>query len=204
MNTNPLLEQALYTIRDPRTGRAEFRRNLEYIGEHLGIEIARTLPTHTQEITTCLGTTATHHLLQEQPTIITILRAGLPLYNGLQRTFPEAESGFLGTMRDEETLHSKTTYLALPELANRTIILADTMIATGGSIQDALTILKPKNPKRIILAGCIASEKALHTLQDYITPEDIHIAAIDQHLNKKGYIIPGLGDAGDRSYGRKL
>lgn len=204
MRKNPLLEQAIYTIRDPRTGRAEFRKSLERIGEYLGLEIAQTLPTQDIPITTCLGTTATHNLLYEQPILVTLLRAGIPLYTGLQNIFTEAESGFLGTMRDEETLQSKTTYIALPNLTNKTIILADTMIATGGSIIDALDILKPRTPKRIILAGCIASEKAITRLEEHFQPQDIHIAAIDPHLNEKGYIVPGLGDAGDRSYGRKV
>src|SRR3989338_5252070 len=101
---NPLLEELLYTLRDPATTAPVFRSAIERIGEYLGLQIAKDLVTQEQNITTSLGETATHTILKEQPTLITVLRAGLPLYNGLIKAFPRAESGFIGAMRDEETL----------------------------------------------------------------------------------------------------
>jgi|SRR3989344_5166319 len=200
---HPTLERLTLKIRNRDTGRENFREALEKIGEYIGYEIARTLETEKRETKTCMGETATHYPNKGGITLITIFRAGLPLYQGLQKTFPEAESGFIGAMRDEKTLKSKISYLALPALEGKTILLADTMLATGGSIIDCIEILKQQKPKEIRVVAAIASKKGIERIKTYDPNLKIYSAAIDYKLNEKGYIIPGLGDAGDRCFGRK-
>lgn len=201
---NPALERLVYKIRDPVTGREEFRNCLERIGEYLGLEIAFELEQETRRIETLLGKEAEHRLLKDNPVLIGVLRAGLPLHYGMQRAFPESEAGFIGAMRDERTLKSKISYCAIPEIAGKTVILIDTMLATGGSLMDIAEMLKEKNPREIIVASAIASQKGLEKLRAYDPGLKIYTAAIDPILNEKGYIVPGLGDAGDRCYGEKL
>ncbi len=201
---HPALERLLLRIRDPKTCGDEFRAALEKIGEYMGYEIASELEAERKEMTTCLGEQAEHYALKESPTLVTVLRAGLPLYQGLQRAFPESESGFIGAMRDEQTLKSKISYLALPNLRDRRVILADTMLATGGSIIDCIEILKQHNPRSICVVSAIASKQGIERILDYDSNLKIYTAAIDSKLNTKGYIVPGLGDAGDRCYGAKI
>jgi len=201
---NPLLEELLYTVRDPTTTAPIFRFALERIGEHLGFEIAKDLVTQEQRITTSLGQTATHSLLKEELTLVTVLRAGIPLYNGLLKAFPKAESGFVGAMRNEETLNATISYIALPDIKNKIIILADTMIATGGSIVDTIKLLDMHAPKKIIVAGAFVAPEGVAKIKEYDKNIRVYAAQIDCLLNEKGYILPGLGDAGDRCYGRKV
>jgi uracil phosphoribosyltransferase len=198
---NPQLERLVYELRNPQTRSKDFR---EAIGEYLVIEIARNLETKEQGITTLLEREAKHKLLREQPTLIGILRAGISLYNGLQRAFPEAESGFIGAARDEKTLKAVISYIAIPRIEERTAILADTMLATGGSLIDSIEAIKKHKPGRIIIASAIASEKGIRRIQDYDSRIRIYAAQIDPELNDQGYIMPGLGDAGDRCYGQKI
>jgi len=202
--TNPQLEALVYKMRDPETNNKDFRETTEKIGEYLGIEIARDLETQPREIRTVLGATATHNLLAQQPVLIPILRAGIPLYQGLQRAFPEAEAGFIGAMRNEETLQPEISYLALPNLEGKTAILADTMIATGGSLVETIRLLQEHNPERILVAGAIAAQQGIQRIQTEFPGTRIYTAATDPTLNEKGYIVPGLGDAGDRCFGRKI
>lgn len=201
---NPILEQHLYNIRNPETQRKEFRESLERIGECLGLEIARKLETEKRTIQTSLGKKAYHKLIGDQLVLIGILRAGIPLLYGLQRTFPYAETGFVGAMRNEKTLEAEISYIAIPDLKGKTTILADTMIATGGSIIDTIKQLKRYNPKEIIIAGVIASRKGLRKIKDYDRKIKVYTAATDPLLDENGYIVPGLGDAGDRSFGEKI
>jgi len=201
---NPILEQLVYKIRDSKTDSAQFRNNVEEIGMHLGIGIARTMQTKKMEITSVLGKEASHEIIDENPVLIGILRAGIPLYNGLQRAFPEAEAGFIGAMRDETTLKAEISYLAIPEIKDRAVILADTMIATGGSVIDSINLLREYKPSEIRVAGAIASEKGIAQIRKSFLDVRINVAAIDPILNEKGYIVPGLGDAGDRAYGEKI
>lgn len=200
---NPQLERLLAIVRNQATRGEEFRATLEKIGEYLGYEIARRKETEQRSITTSLGETATHTLLKENPILIALLRAGLPIYNGLQKAFPEAEAGFIGTMRDEHTLKSKISYTALPLLTGKQVILADTMLATGGSLIDSIEFIKPQKPASITIIAAIASRQGMQRIHAYESGIEIYAAAIDPTLNAKGYIVPGLGDAGDRCYGVK-
>lgn len=197
------LSQLVYEIRNPQTHSADFRQALEKIGEYLALNVLQELSTQETSIQTVTGAEATHLLVNETPVLVTILRAGLPLNSGVHRVFPEAQVGFLAMSRNEETLKAKVEYVALPCLKGQTVILSDTMLATGGSLIDAIRIIEQYGPKRIIVIAAIASEPGIARIQAYSPKIKIFSAAIDPALNDKGYIIPGLGDAGDRSYGEK-
>jgi len=195
--------QLVYEIRDPETQAPRFRECLEKIGEYLALDVAGHLPTQEVEIKTLTGAVAKHQLLSETPVLVTILRAGLPLTAGVQRVFPHAETGFIAMSRNEETLKSDVSYIAIPDVLDKTVIIVDTMLATGGSILDAIRIIEKAKPKKILVIAAIASEFGVAQILNYNPNIDLYLGATDPALNNKGYIVPGLGDAGDRSYGMK-
>lgn len=197
------LSQLVYEIRDPKVSAVQFRHALEKIGEYLALDVLEELTTKEITVQTLTNTTATHQLLDETPVLVTILRAGLPLHAGVENVFPNADVGFLAMSRDEETLKAKVDYIAIPDVKGRSVIISDTMLATGGSLIDAIQIIEQYEPKRIFVIAAIASEPGLHRVLKYNPNIKIFVAAVDPALNDKGYIIPGLGDAGDRSYGQK-
>lgn len=197
------LNQLVYEIRNPQTGRVPFRQALETIGEYLALQVLEELDTEKRFIQTLTGAEAKHNLLTESPVLVTILRAGLPLNNSVQKVFPDAEVGFLGMSRNEKTLKAETGYAALPDVTNRCVIISDTMLATGGSILDAIYLIEQGKPKKIVLIVAIASQYGIDQIRKSRPNIKIYAAAIDPTLNEKGYIIPGLGDAGDRAYGEK-
>jgi uracil phosphoribosyltransferase len=197
------LEHLVYEIRDPMTGPKLFRESLEKIGEYLALEVQEDLTKKTQSIKTLLGETATHDLCDEKPVIVTILRAGLPLCSGVQKVFPVSEVGFITMSRNEETLISDVSYVALPNVKGRCVIIADTMIATAGSVIKAIKIVEQCNPKKIVVVGAIAAKYGLSKIAEYNPDIKVYVAAIDPLLDHRGYIVPGLGDAGDRAYGEK-
>lgn len=197
------IEQLVYEIRDPQTGRADFRNAVEKIGEYLALEVFEELEVEEKSIQTLTGAFASHSILIEQPVLVTILRAGLPLNAGVQRVFPDSDVGFLAMSRNEETLKAQTDYIALPNLRNRDVIISDTMLATGGSLIDAIQVIETHHPKQIFVIAAIASEEGILRIFERYPSIKIFAAAVDPMLNERGYIIPGLGDAGDRSYGDK-
>lgn len=197
------LSQLVYEIRNPHTNSALFRHDLETIGEYLALNVLEEMSTQETTIQTLTGAQATHRLIDETPVLVTILRAGLPLNSGVHKVFPNAEVGFLAMSRDEKTLKAKVEYVALPNLKNRCLILCDTMLATGGSILDAIQIVEQQEPKKIFVIAAIASKPGIARILQHNPNIRIFSAAIDPSLNEKGYIIPGLGDAGDRAYGTK-
>jgi uracil phosphoribosyltransferase len=146
---------------------------------------------------------ATHALVDETPVLVTILRAGLPLNNGVQKVFPNSEVGFLAMSRNEETLKAKVDYIAIPNLKDRTVMITDTMLATGGSMVDAIQIIEKYEPKKIYVISAIASAPGIKRVLQYNPNVKIFAAVTDPTLNSKGYIMPGLGDAGDRAFGKK-
>lgn len=198
------LNQLVLEIRNPQTDLKNFRGSLEKIGEYLALEALKELDTKEETIETLTGAIASHSVCAESPVLVTILRAGVPLCQGVQKIFPNSEMGFLGMARNEETLKAQTDYVAIPEVTGKCVIITDTMIATGGSMIDAIKIIEGHGPKKIIVIGAIAAENGIARIREYNPQIKIIAAAIDPKLNEKGYIIPGLGDAGDRSYGRKL
>lgn len=197
------LNQLIYEIRNPQTQRFQFRQALEKIGEYLALNVLEELPTKEMTTQTLTGEQATHQIVAETPVLVTILRAGLPLNAGIHKVFPEAELGFLAMSRNEETLKAKVDYVGMPDLENRIVILSDTMLATGGSLIDALQIIEQYKPKEIFVIAAIASVQGVAKVMQSYPNVKMFVAAIDPKLNNKGYIVPGLGDAGDRSYGIK-
>lgn len=197
------INQLVYEIRNPQTNSVQFRKALKKIGEYLALNVLEELSREEKTIRTLTDGEATHCLINETPVLITILRAGLPLNAGVHRVFPNAEVGFLAMSRNEETLKAKVDYVAIPALENRSVILSDTMLATGGSLIDAIRIIEQYKPKKIYVIAAIASKPGIVRVLQHNRDIKIFSAAVDSALNHRGHIVPGLGDAGDRCYGQK-
>ena len=184
-----------------------FRRNLERLGELLAYEISKTLPYEKSTISTPLSRTETL-LLTEQPVLATILRAGLPLYQGMLNFFDRAYSTFVGAYRVEEEnteLQINMEYLASTNLHDKILILADPMLATGRSLVKAYTgMLRHGKPKQVHIAAAIAAPEGVAYVQKEIPEAIIWLGALDECLNDRSYIVPGLGDAGDLAFGPKI
>jgi uracil phosphoribosyltransferase len=184
-----------------------FRRNLERLGELLAYEISKTLPYTPVTVTTPLAETQTL-LLAEQPVLATILRAGLPLYNGMLHYFDHAYSTFVGAYRVEEEnteLQINMEYLASTNLHDKVLILADPMLATGRSLVKAYKgMLRHGKPKQVYIAAAIAAPEGVAYVQQEMPEAMIWLGALDDHLNERSYIVPGLGDAGDLAFGPKI
>jgi uracil phosphoribosyltransferase len=184
-----------------------FRRNLERLGELLAYEISKTLPYTSAGITTPLAQTQTM-LLAEQPVLATILRAGLPLYQGMLNYFDKAFSTFVGAYRVEEQnteLQINMDYLASTDLHDKILILADPMLATGRSLVKSYKgMLRHGKPVQVHFAAAIASPEGVAYVQEQVPEAHIWLGALDERLNEHSYIVPGLGDAGDLAYGPKI
>jgi uracil phosphoribosyltransferase len=171
-------------------------------------EISKTLDFRAREVTTPLGT-ATLKTLREQPLMATVLRAGLPMMEGFQHVFDEADCAFMGAFRKEDRtveIEIEAGYLATPSLEGRTFIMVDPMLATGKSFVKGLELfLNYGRPSRVIIAAVVAAPEGISYLEKHSpVPLDIFVAALDQGLNEHSYIVPGLGDAGDLCFGPKL
>jgi uracil phosphoribosyltransferase len=195
-------------IRDQsvQTDRMRFRRNLERIGEIAGYEISRLLPFEEIEIQTPLGYAASK-VLKTQPVLATILRAGLPLHQGLLNVFDKADNAFISAYRKHEpdgSFEISMSYITSPELENRVLIISDPMLATGSSMVKTVQQLRSEgNPAEIHIVTAIACTVGIEYLRRALPSCKIWCGAIDDELTAKGYIVPGLGDAGDLSYGSK-
>lgn len=186
--------------------RLRFRSNLERLGAVMAYEISKTLPYRQQPIQTPLASTSAN-LLQALPVLITVLRAGLPYYQGFQNFFDTAPAGFIGAYRKEGAeIKINLEYLAAPDLTDQTLILIDPMLATGKSIVRSVRELERYGrPAHIHVAVLIAAPEGIQFVQDNLNyPATIWIFAIDEKLDHRSYIVPGLGDAGDLSFGEKL
>lgn len=206
---NSYLNQILYELRDEhiQLDRMRFRKNLEKAGELLGYEISRALPYQSQEVTTPLGT-LDMKLLVEQPIIVSILRAGLPFHHGFLNLFDRSENGFISAYRHHTSGNEfivKVEYLAIPEISERHLILADPMIATGKSIVLSYKemVEQQGEPDRLYIASAIGSEEGIEYVLRNIPKANIYVIAVDGELTAKSYIVPGLGDAGDLAFGPK-
>lgn len=187
--------------------RMRFRRNLERIGEILGYEISKTLKYETREVETPLGI-ATAQYPTQRIVLGTILRAGLPLHQGLLNVFDDAQNAFVSAYRmhhKDGTFEINLEYISCPDLTDSVLILADPMLATGASID--ITIRELKNygePAQIHIATAIASKDGLNYIKRLYPKASIWMGALDEELTAKSYIVPGLGDAGDLAYGSKV
>jgi uracil phosphoribosyltransferase len=184
-----------------------FRKNLERLGEVLAYEVSKTLSFQTKEVVTPLENTAIA-VPSDQVVLVAVLRAALPFYQGFLNFFDQAESGFIGAFREEgaEKLTVNLGYHASPGLDDKVLILVDPMLATGQSCVAALqTLLQHGTPKAIHLVAAIAAPEGVQHLAEHISqPYSLWLGTLDERLNEKAYIVPGLGDAGDLAFGAKL
>lgn len=207
---NSILNNFLAELRDVslQGDRMRFRRNIERVGEILGYELSKSLNYNSEEVKTPLGT-ARLNLPEEDVVICSILRAGIPLHNGLLNYFDKAENSFISAYRhhpnNDEEFEILVEYVASPSLEGKTLILADPMMATGRSFVNVLNALEHLGkPKAIHLVSVIGAQEGIaYVSENFPENSTLWIATIDSELNDRGYIVPGLGDAGDLSFGPK-
>lgn len=198
--SNPVIKTLVNHLRETQTDALRFRHIIHEITRLLTYESLRTENLEDQTITTWQGERTFGFIKEEDIVFVTILRAGLPMIESASALFPKSSSGFLAMKRDERTHQSVLYYDRIPECRNKTVILVDPMIATGGSLCDAISVVKSKSPKKIISLNIIASPEGIAILEQKHPNVEVFIAQIDEKLNEYKFIVPGLGDAGDRSY----
>ena len=200
---HPLVQHKLTLLRKKETSTMKFRELLEEIAMLMGYEVTRDLPLAYEQIETPLQTMESATIAGKKVVVVPILRAGLGMVDGLLKLIPSARVGHIGLYRDEETCKPVFYYYKMPEHKERLVILTDPMLATGGSACDAITRLKKDGFSNIRLMCLVASPEGVKAVRDNHPDVDIYTAALDQGLNDKNYILPGLGDAGDRIFGTK-
>ena len=200
---HPLVQHKLSIMRDKETSTMKFRGLLEEIAMFMGYEITRDLPLTYVDIETPLMPMKAPKIAGKKVVIVPILRAGLGMVDGLMKLMPSARIGHIGMYRDEETCLPVFYYYKMPAGKERLVLLTDPMLATGGSACDAITRLKADGYTQIRLVCLVASPQGVQAVQKMHPDVDIYLAALDEGLNEKNYILPGLGDAGDRIFGTK-
>lgn len=201
---HPLVQHKVSHLRDRNTGTKEFKELVSEIAMLLCYEATRDLPTEEVEIETPVAIAKTRVLSGRKLALVPILRAGLGMVDGMLTLLPAAKVGHIGLYRNEETLVPVEYYCKLPsDIAERDVMVLDPMLATGGSAVDAITQIKKRGAKSIKFLAIIAAPEGLERLHTAHPDVDIYVAALDEKLNENGYIIPGLGDAGDRIFGTK-
>ena len=200
---HPLVLHKLSIMRDKNTSTMKFRGLLEEIAMLMGYEITRDLPLTYEDIETPLMPMKAPKIAGKKVVIVPILRAGLGMVEGLMRLMPSARIGHIGLYRDEETCQPVFYYYKMPEHKDRLVLLTDPMLATGGSACDAIARLKADGYTHIRLLCLVASPQGVKVVQERHPDVDIYLASLDEGLNDKNYILPGLGDAGDRIFGTK-
>lgn len=201
---HPLILHKLAFIRSKETGSKDFRELVEEVSMLMAYEVTRDLSTEEVEIETPICKTKCKMLAGKKMAIVPILRAGLGMVDGMLKLIPAAKVGHIGLYRDEETLQPVEYFCKLPQdIAERDVIVVDPMLATGGSAADAITMLKRRGAKNLRLMCLISSPEGIEFVQKEHPDVDIYVAGIDEKLNEHGYIVPGLGDAGDRLFGTK-
>ena len=199
---HPLIQHKVTLIRDKNTSSKDFRELLQEITLLMGYEITRDLPLEDVEVETPITKTIGKRLAGKKMGIVPVLRAGLGMVEALLDLIPSARVGHIGLYRDPQTLKPVEYYCKLPsDIGERFFIVTDPMLATGGSASAAITLLKERGAKTIKLMCLVAAPQGVEVVQKEHPDVDIYVAVLDDHLNEKGYIVPGLGDAGDRIFG---
>lgn len=199
-----LVNHKIAILRDEKTKTKQFRELIEEIATLIAYEALKDLPTREVEVKTPLEVTTQTMVVENSVAIIPILRAGLGMVNGVLTLLPTAKVGHIGLYRDEETLEPKEYYCKLPDgIESKVAILLDPMLATGGSASAAVGFLKERGVKNIKLMSVLGVPEGIERVHREHPDVDIYVAKVDRGLNEKGYILPGLGDAGDRLFGTK-
>ena len=201
---HPLIQHKLSVLRDVRTGTKEFRDLVNEIAMLMVYDATRDLPLQDIEVQTPCGVAHCKELAGRKLAFVPILRAGLGMVDGALALVPSAKVGHIGLYRDETTLEPVEYYCKLPkDIEDRDVFVVDPMLATGGSAIDAIGQIKKRSPRSIKFLCMIAAPEGLEALKNAHPDVDIFVAGMDDHLNENGYIVPGLGDAGDRIFGTK-
>lgn len=201
---HPLIQHKLTLIRDIRTGPKEFRELLEEIAMLMAYEITRNLPLEEQVIETPVAKCQCKVLSGKKLGVVPILRAGLGMVSGVIRLIPAAKVGHIGVYRDPDTLKPVEYYCKLPtDIADREMVVIDPMLATGGSAAAAIDMIKARGGRSIKLMCLVAAPEGVLVINEQHPDVEIYTASVDDRLNDHGYIVPGLGDAGDRIFGTK-
>lgn len=201
---HPLIQHKLTLIRDKNTGSKEFRELVEEVSMLMAYEVTRDFPLESVEIETPVAKAECKVIAGRKVGFVPILRAGLGMVEGMLKLIPAAKVGHIGLYRDPKTLEPVEYYCKLPsDLTERELIVIDPMLATGGSAAAAVKFLKDRKVKNIKLVCLIAAPEGIKRIQDEHPELDIYVGSVDEKLNEKSYIVPGLGDAGDRLFGTK-
>lgn len=200
---HPLITHKLSIMRNKETKTKDFKQNLDEIAGLMAYEVCRNLPVKPVTVETPVATCETFEL-KNDIVLIPILRAGLGLVNGINDLIPTAKVGFIGLYRDEKTLKPHEYFAKFPDnLKDAVNLVLDPMLATGGSANAAIDMIKQRGAKNIKLVCLVGAPEGVEAVERHHPDVDIYLAALDSHLNEHGYIIPGLGDAGDRIFGTK-
>lgn len=201
---HPIVEHKLTVLRDKKTGTKEFREIAGELATLLCYEAMKDAELEDVEIETPMAKMKARKLNEQKYAFVPVLRAGLSMVDGILKVVPNAKIGHIGMYRNEETLEPVEYYFKVPnEIENREVLVLDPMLATGGTAVDAITQLKKRGVKKIKFLSIIAAPEGIKKVQQVHSDVQIYCATVDSHLNDVGYIVPGLGDAGDRIYGTK-
>ena len=201
---HPLIQHKLSILRDKGTSVKEFRELISEIAMLMCYEATRDLPTEEVQVETPVATATCHRIAGKKLAVVPILRAGLGMVDGMVSMMPNVKVGHVGLFRDPDTLEPVKYYFKMPpDIQERDVIVVDPMLATGGSASAAITFIKETGAPHIKLMSVIGAPEGVKKMQEDHPDVDIFVAALDDHLNDHGYIVPGLGDAGDRIFGTK-